>query len=99
MFGTRRPGSFAKRDEAQKLNASSLLGASGQSDELNDFRVDVSYYWQNLLGGTFGFFDTWGSLDPLLYASNSTATTVRAPGWYLRMLLSAKDDANVGLSP
>jgi len=29
--------------EAQKLNASSLLGASGQSDELNDFRVDVSY--------------------------------------------------------
>jgi len=58
--------------EAQKLNASSLLGASGQSDELNDFRVDVSYYWQNLLGGTVGFFDTWGSLDPLLYATNST---------------------------
>jgi hypothetical protein len=58
--------------EDQKLNASALLEASDHSDSLNDFRADVSYYWRNLIGGTVGFFDTWGSTDPILYASNST---------------------------
>ena len=59
--------------EDQKLNASALLGASGQSDTLNDFRTDISYYWHNLVGGTVDFFNTWGNADPLLYASNSTS--------------------------
>ncbi len=58
--------------ENQKLNASALLGASNPNDTLNDFRMDASYYWHNVLGGTVGFFDTWGSEDPLLYASSST---------------------------
>ena len=58
--------------ENQKLNASAQLGASGRTDTLNDFRTDISYYWHNLVGGTVGFFNTWGNADPLLYASNST---------------------------
>jgi hypothetical protein len=58
--------------EDQRLKASALLDASGPSNSLNDFRADVSYYWHNLVGGTVGFFDTWGSADPILYASNST---------------------------
>jgi hypothetical protein len=58
--------------ENQKLSASSILGASLPSDSLNDFRADVSYYWHNLIGGTVGFFDTWGTTDPILYAANST---------------------------
>lgn len=58
--------------EAQSLNASSLLGLSNPHDTLNDFRADLSYYWHNILGFTVGYFDTWGSSDALLYASNST---------------------------
>ena len=58
--------------ERQNLNASALLGASSQNNSLNDFRADVSYYWRNTLGGTVGFFRTWGSADPILYADNST---------------------------
>jgi hypothetical protein len=57
--------------EAQSLRASTLFGASGQSNSLNDFRADASYYWHNLVGGTVGFFDTWGTTDPVLYADNS----------------------------
>ena len=54
------------------MNASSLLHESNPSDTLNDIRVDASYYWQNMIGGTVQVFDTWGSTDPLLYAGNST---------------------------
>ncbi len=58
--------------ERQRLDASALLGSSLQSNSLNDLRADVSYYWQNMLGGTIGFFDTWGSADPILYGGNTT---------------------------
>jgi len=58
--------------EAQSLNASALLGASSRSDSLDDVRADVSYYWRNLVGGTVGYFDTWGTTDPLLYNGNTT---------------------------
>jgi hypothetical protein len=58
--------------EQQSLNASALLGASQPHDTLDDFRIDGSYYWQNLIGGTVQAFDTWGSPDPILYAGNST---------------------------
>jgi hypothetical protein len=59
-------------NEHQSLNASSLLHASNPSDTLDDFRIDGSYYWRNMIGGTVQLFDTWGSTDPLLYAGNST---------------------------
>jgi len=59
-------------NEDQSLNASSLLQESNPNDTLNDFRVDASYYWQNMIGGTVQVFNTWGSTDPLLYAGNST---------------------------
>jgi hypothetical protein len=59
-------------NEHQSLNATSFLHLSNPSDMFNDFRVDASYYWQNLIGGTVQVFDTWGSNDPLLYAGNFT---------------------------
>jgi hypothetical protein len=58
--------------EDQKLDASALLGASNPKDSLDEIRTDVSYYWQNLIGGTVQYFNIWGTADPLLYASNST---------------------------
>ena len=61
-------------NEGQSLNASFPLHASNLNDTFNDFRVDASYYWQNMIGGTVQFFDTWGSADPLLYAGNSALT-------------------------
>jgi len=61
----------AYTDEHQSRNASSLLQASNQNDTLQEFRVDASYYWQNMVGGTIQHFDTWGSPDRLLYAGDA----------------------------
>jgi hypothetical protein len=59
-------------NEHQDLAATYLLGgASKASNSLQDFRFDVSYYWQNTVGGTVQVFDTWGSRDPLLYADSA----------------------------
>ena len=58
--------------EDQTLKASALLGAAQKSDALNDLRADVSYYWRNMIGGTIGVFDSWGTADPMLYTGNST---------------------------
>jgi hypothetical protein len=61
----------AYTDEHQSRNATALLGASNRTDTLQNFRVDASYYWHNMFGGTIQHFDTWGSPDPLLYAGDS----------------------------
>lgn len=59
--------------EHQNLRASVLLGgAASRGNDLNDFRIDASYYWQNMIGGTVGAFDTTGSTDAVLYADNRT---------------------------
>ncbi len=58
--------------ENQTLNASQVLGnATNLHDNLQDFRMDASYYWHNKVGATVGVFNTWGSTDPLLYAGNA----------------------------
>ena len=60
-------------NEHRNLAASQiLLGAANLQGSLNDARLDASYYWHNMIGGTVGVFDTWGSGDSLLYADNST---------------------------
>jgi hypothetical protein len=59
--------------EEQHLNASRALGnATYAHDTLDEVKLDGSYYWHNELGGTLNLFNTWGSSDPLLYASNPT---------------------------
>jgi len=64
--------------EAQNLNASALLGASRQSDSLNDFRADLSYYWHNMIGGAVGYFNTRGTADPTLYVDSSPSSRTAA---------------------
>jgi hypothetical protein len=60
--------------EHQHLAASMLLGgAANLTNDLNAFNADASYYWHNTFGGTIGFFDSWGSADPLLYAGSALA--------------------------
>ncbi|MDE2133094.1 MAG: cytochrome C [Alphaproteobacteria bacterium] len=59
--------------ESQNLAASQALGAATNlNDSLDDLRLDASYYWHNMIGGSVQLFNTWGSSDALLYASNST---------------------------
>jgi hypothetical protein len=58
--------------EKQHLSASQLLlGAANINNSLNDARLDASYYWKNIVGGTVGVFNTWGSADQLLYADSA----------------------------
>jgi hypothetical protein len=57
--------------EDQGLHASNFLGAASNTDDsLDEFVINGSYYWKNLVGGSIGHFQTWGSTDPLFYASN-----------------------------
>jgi hypothetical protein len=59
--------------EDQSLHASNFLGAAANMDDtLDEFVINGSYYWENLVGGSIGRFQTWGSTDPLFYASNRT---------------------------
>jgi len=59
--------------ERQRLSASVISGgAANPKNTLNDVRVDASYYWHNLLGGTVQAFNTWGSTDADLYIDNRT---------------------------
>ena len=59
--------------EKQHLAASQALGlASNLNNNLQDMRVDASYYWRNKVGATVQLFDTTGSSDALLYAGNRT---------------------------
>ena len=60
-------------NEQQSLDATYALGGASRPDEtLQDIRATVSYYWRNQIGGSVNYFDTWGSVDPLLYADNQT---------------------------
>jgi len=59
--------------ESQTLSASQFLGgAANVHNHLDDLRFDASYYWHNMIGGSIGAFDTWGSSDALLFADNRT---------------------------
>ena len=59
--------------ERQNLRASFLLGNVGNTDaNLDDIRVDASYYWRNEIGISVGAFDTFGSADTLLYSGDRT---------------------------
>ena len=60
-------------NEQQTLDATHALGGStNASNTLQEFEVDASYYWQNQIGLTAGYFSNWGSADGALYADNLT---------------------------
>lgn len=60
--------------ERQDLRASSVLGlAENGKNTLSDLRIDASYYWRNVVGGTVQLFDQTGTADAGLYSGNRTA--------------------------
>lgn len=71
--------------EQEDLNASSALGASNPSDNLNYWNINASYYWNETYGPTLGYFSTAGSSDALLYALGAvTGSATGSPntnGW------------------
>lgn len=55
--------------EAQDLRSSFNTGASSQAgSNLNQVRMNASYFYQNTYGLTFGWQYTWGRPNPLLFA-------------------------------
>jgi hypothetical protein len=58
--------------ENQGLAASQMLGlAANRTSRLDDVRLNASYYWRNMIGGTAEWFSTWGPADALLYADSA----------------------------
>ncbi|UAJ12773.1 hypothetical protein [Polymorphobacter megasporae] len=58
--------------EDQRLGASQALGNVGNSGgNLDDFRIDGSYYFRQALGGTVQFFQTTGSSDFVHYGGRT----------------------------
>ena len=57
--------------ENSDLLASFAAGAAGQgSHHLNTVLANAEYHYGNRYTGTFGVFDTGGTVDPVLYAPN-----------------------------
>ncbi|MDE3155723.1 MAG: hypothetical protein KGN76_11510 [Acidobacteriota bacterium] len=44
--------------------------ASFTAHDLSTYRLDGTYHWGNKYGATLGYFKTWGTVDPLLYAQD-----------------------------
>ncbi|MDR3534478.1 MAG: hypothetical protein P4L90_28435 [Rhodopila sp.] len=53
--------------EYQNLRATSSGTGFGSSYNLDQIRANVSYWYRNTYGVTFGWQKTWGSANPLLY--------------------------------
>ncbi len=45
-------------------------GAALIAHNLNTYRLDGTYHWGNEYGATLGYFNTWGTADPLWYAAD-----------------------------
>jgi hypothetical protein len=75
--------------EHQGLNASQAYGlAANNSNYLNSWNVNVSYYWNETYGPTIGYFNTTGSADNILYAPDpvdgSANGSPNSNGWILQ---------------
>ena len=58
--------------ESSDLTATYAFGgAAFAHHDLNTYRLDGTYHWGNKYGATVGYFNTWGTRDPLLYTLNS----------------------------
>lgn len=56
------------RENSNLAATAALSGAASGSHHLNTVRANVEYHFGNRASGTFGWFDTRGTVDPFLYA-------------------------------
>jgi len=55
--------------ESTNLQATyGLEGAAFPHHDLSTFKLDGTYHFRNKYGATLGYFNTWGTADPVLYA-------------------------------
>ncbi|HUZ45535.1 MAG TPA: cytochrome C [Terriglobia bacterium] len=46
-------------------------GAAFPHHDLSTFKLDGTYHFRNKYGATVGYFNTWGTADPVLYAQDA----------------------------
>lgn len=66
--------------ENLELNNSVLSGAN-PSDELQEFRTNVSYAYKNTWIPTVGYFSTWGSSDPVYWNTSTGSSYPNSSGY------------------
>jgi hypothetical protein len=72
--------------ENQNLSASQALGLSSNShNQLRTWRVKGTYYYDQTIGLTAGYFHVDGSGDPLLYGPISAVNSPNSNGWTLEL--------------
>src|SRR5208282_5193192 len=72
--------------ENQNLGASQALGLSRNShNNLRTWRVKGTYYYDQTIGATAGYFNVNGSGDPLLYGPISAVNSPNSNGWSLEL--------------
>jgi hypothetical protein len=72
--------------ENQNLGASQALGLSSNSHNLlRTWRVKGTYYYNQTIGLTAGYFHVDGSGDPLLYGPISAVNSPNSNGWSLEL--------------
>ena len=70
--------------ENQNLPASQALGLSTNShNNLRTWRAKATYYYNQTIGATAGYFGVNGSGDPLLYGPISAVNSPNSNGWTL----------------
>jgi hypothetical protein len=61
------------RENSNLAAMAALEAASPGSHHLNTIMANAEYHFGNRASGTFGWFDTHGTVDPLLYASGDVS--------------------------
>jgi hypothetical protein len=59
------------RENSDLAATFAAMGAQQSSHHLNTVMANAEYHYGNRLSGTFGWFDTGGTVDPLLYAQSA----------------------------
>lgn len=68
--------------ENQNLGASQLLGLSTNShDHLRSWNAKATYYYNQTIGVTGGYFQIDGTKDPLLFGGVSATNSPKTNGW------------------
>ena len=72
--------------ENQNLPASQALGLSTNShNNLRTWHAKATYYYDQTIGATAGYFNVKGSGDPLLYGPISAVNSPNSNGWSLEL--------------
>jgi hypothetical protein len=61
------------RENSDLAATFAAMGAQVANHHLNTLMANAEYHFGNRMSGTFGWFDTTGTTDPLLYAQSAVS--------------------------